>query len=495
MMIRDQQIENEKSAARGWAAMDSLIDDAKNFHLDGEYDHLQKLAALSLVEYDQQRKQVAEQLKIRPATLDREVAKLRKSGNEQSSPLFPEIEPWPEPVDGIKLLDSLCEFFTRYLVLPKYGEIILSLWVLHTHALDAFYHSPRINARSAEKGSGKTTLLDLLAHVCPRALRLDNATPAITFRLVDQYQPTMLIDEHDSFLRGNEELRGALNSGHRRGGIFPRCVGDDNEVKLFRVFAATALAGIGKLPDTLADRSIVIEMKRAKRDENPARYDSRCIDDTLQRICARWAMDNMARLKAHNPEIPEDLYNRAADNWRPLITIADAIGDHYPETTRKAAMSFSTDTDQDSRRVMLLQDIHDLFNTKETEKLSSAAIVEALADMEERPWPEYGRAGKPITKKQLAGALAPFQIKPKQIWVNGCNERGYEIDQFADVFSRYLSQSARTLERSLDAGYSDISNARHDFSLADEIPRKAKQSMGSSTLADQNTPKGNEVEI
>jgi len=39
----------------------------------------------------------------------------------------------------------------------------------------------------------------------------------------------------------------------------PRCVGDDFEPKVFHVFGAVAIAAIGKLPDTLMDRSVVIE--------------------------------------------------------------------------------------------------------------------------------------------------------------------------------------------------------------------------------------------
>ena len=69
----------------------------------------------------------------------------------------------------------------------------------------------------------------------------------------------MLIDEADSFLRNSDELRGVLNSGHTRDSAFViRTVGEDHEPRRFSTWGAKAIALIGKLPDTLADRSIEV---------------------------------------------------------------------------------------------------------------------------------------------------------------------------------------------------------------------------------------------
>ena len=59
-----------------------------------------------------------------------------------------------------------------------------------------------------------------------------------------------MIDEADSFLRDNEELRGVLNSGHRKGGAVLRNVGDDHEPRSFSTYSACAIALIGQLPPT-----------------------------------------------------------------------------------------------------------------------------------------------------------------------------------------------------------------------------------------------------
>src|SRR5260221_610896 len=73
---------------------------------------------------------------------------------------------------------------------------------------------------SPEKGCGKTTVLDVVGRTCSRPLFTSNITPAALFRVVEAVQPTLLIDEADSFAAENEELRGVINSGHTRSGAF-----------------------------------------------------------------------------------------------------------------------------------------------------------------------------------------------------------------------------------------------------------------------------------
>ncbi|MBA2408339.1 MAG: hypothetical protein H0V62_00665 [Gammaproteobacteria bacterium] len=177
--------------------------------------------------------------------------------------LFDALEPWPDPVDGAALLNAIANTLTRYLVLPAGAADALALWTAHTHVYDAFDHTPRLNITAPQKQCGKTLLLDVVQAVVAKGLRTENVSTAVLFRIIDKDAPTLLVDECDSFLRDNEELRGALNAGHRRGGRHLRCEGDKNEVRAFKTFAPVVPAGIGSLPGTLADRSIIIRMERA----------------------------------------------------------------------------------------------------------------------------------------------------------------------------------------------------------------------------------------
>jgi hypothetical protein len=243
---------------------------------------------------------------------------------------FAAPEPWPLPVDGSALLADITGTLTRYVALPRFAEVAAALWTLHAHALDAAGASPLLALLSPEKRCGKTTTLALLSRLVPRALLSSNISAASLFRVVEKYSPTLLVDEADSFLREKEELRGILNSGHTRDAAYVvRTVGDDHEPRRFSTWAAKAVAMIGCLPDTLTDRSIVVPMRRRAPREpvERLRLDRPGDFEDLRRRAARWAADHLAELRAADPDLPGDLGDRAADNWRPLLAIADLVGD------------------------------------------------------------------------------------------------------------------------------------------------------------------------
>jgi hypothetical protein len=53
-----------------------------------------------------------------------------------------------------------------------------------------------------------------------------------------------------------------MNSGHQRGILVPRCVGQRNQVRGFATFGAMAYAMIGRPPGTFDSRTIPIELRR-----------------------------------------------------------------------------------------------------------------------------------------------------------------------------------------------------------------------------------------
>ena len=251
-----------------------------------------------------------------------------------------------------------------------------------------------------------------------------------------------MIDEADSFLSGNEELRGILNSGHRRGGAVLRNVGDDHEPHSFSTFSACAIALIGRLPGTLADRAVPIDLVRRKADEaiEPFRFDRVDHLAVLARKLMRWTEDNADAVAATEPEMPAGLYNRAADNWRGLLAIATVAGGDWLARGHKAALQGAgADVDEGSRLELLLGDVRDILDEHGLERIASDTLIERLVEITPRPWAEYGRSGKPITQNKLARLLKPPGIAPVQIRVEGEKARGYERHQFEDAFARYLA--------------------------------------------------------
>jgi putative DNA primase/helicase len=416
---------------------------------------IERLAKLSTVQYERERKQAAERLNVRASILDRLVQAERErlglvedDGRQGRSISLPEPEPWPTPVDGAALLDGIAEAIGRYVIMPEHARHAAALWVAHTYLLDCFSITPRLAVRSPMKRCGKTTLLDVISRLVLRPLPTGSVTAAALFRVVECYRPTLLVDEADTFLAEADELRGVLNSGHRKGGQVVRTVGDDHEPRAFSTFAAVAIAIIGNLPDTLADRSITVDLKRRMPSEAVAsfRFDRVAHLDVLARQAARWAQDHAGTIAAADPEMP-GIHNREADNWAPLFAIADVAGGEWRGRARAAALSAhaAAGGDEASLIEILLGDIRDIFAKREENKVEpvdripSSDLVEALVAIEGRPWPELGRNRKPLTQNGLARRLKPLAIAPDSVRVDEKRTpKGYYLHQFKDAFARYL---------------------------------------------------------
>ena len=366
--------------------------------------------------------------------------------------VLPEPKPWDDAVDGSALLDDIVAAMRRYVVLPEHAVRACACWVLHTFLAEHFLVSPRLCISSPTKGCGKTTLLDVLARLVQRPLLAANITPAAVFRVIEKCKPSLLIDEADTFLAENQELRGVLNSGHRQGGSVVRVTGDDLEPRQFGTFGPCAIALIGTLPATLADRSILIELKRRRPSERVDSYrpDRAGHLDQLARQAARWARDNAIAVGAVDPEMPEEVTNRAADNWRVLKAVAVVAGGQWPRFVDEAATAAQVQIGGEASRLeMLLGDIRAVgFSGDETETRSSD-LVQRLTELEGRPWGEFGRTGKPLTQNSLARLLRPLDIRPGNIGAEDSRVRGYKSAQFQDAFERYLApESAFEVHRS-----------------------------------------------
>lgn len=165
-------------------------------------------------------------------------------------------------------LDAAADFIARYVVLPEPALWAVALWAAHTHAVDSFDSTPRLAFLSPEPNSGKTRALEVLETLCPRPLRTSSVSTSVLFRLIGSGErPTIFLDEVDAIwtAKGHaEDLRALVNAGHRKGSDAFRMVGDGPKMtaQRFAQYAAVCLAGLGALPGTVADRSVIVHMKR-----------------------------------------------------------------------------------------------------------------------------------------------------------------------------------------------------------------------------------------
>jgi putative DNA primase/helicase len=455
-----------------------------------------RLARLSPIACDRELPAAAERLGCRMPTLRAAVAAARGNGAAtpgQGRPLdLPEAEPWPEPVDGAELLDTLAAAIRRHVVLDRHEADAVALWVLATHTFDAWVIFPRLLATAPEKGCGKSTLLDVLSRLVPRPLGASGITAAALFRTIEAARPTLLLDEADAYARDNEDLRGVLDAGHRRDGAVIRTVGDNHEPRRFSAWAPIALAAIGHLPGTVEDRSIIIRLHRRRPDESVAvlRGDRADDLDELARKAARWARDHAAALGAADPEMPGSIYNRAADNWRPLLAVADLAGPNWSDCARQVAVVLTRDTgESDSSRLLLLADLRELFDAEPSGILFTAEILSRLHARDDRPWSEW-KAGKPITGRQLAAQLKPLGITTNQTVRRGdSTEKGYRRQWFDDAFARYLPAQSVTRSQVPDAAaFSDSQSVTPRQNVTDTSRKDPSVSASCDRVTDGNPP-------
>lgn len=484
-VLLGHEVVREAIASARPPAADYADDEPADSEVVDDGAEIERLAKLAPVARDRELRAAAKRLGCRVGTLEAAVKTARgeAAAAGQGRPLeLPEPDPWQNPVGGASLLDEMARVIRSHIVMGDGLAETVALWVLAAHAIDAFVIFARLVLTSPERRCGKTTSLFIISRLVPRRLLAASATTASIFRAIEMARPTILLDEADAFLSENEELRGILNAGHTREGMVLRTVGDAHEPRQFSVWAAMAIAAIGRLPATLEDRAVTIGLRRRRQDERveDCRADRTEALDRLARMAARWAADHVDALAKADPVVPDSIFNRAADNWRPLLAVADAAGGRWPALARRIAetMVVADGGEDGSRRVALLNDVRAIFESEDLEQMASEYLVKRLVEKEGAPWAEWGKSGKPISKHALARLLKPLGVRPADIWTGDQDLKGYRRDQFADAWERYLpSQTARPRGMAENCGAQDDTEPRgSDFPRGLETGGEAQDS-------------------
>jgi hypothetical protein len=321
--------------------------------------------------------------------------------------------------------------------------------------MDAWESTPRLAFLSPEPGSGKTRALEVTELLVPRPVEAVNVTPAYLFRKVgsEDGRPTILFDEIDTVFgpkaKDNEEIRGLLNAGHRRGAVAGRCVvrGKLVETEEIPAYCAVALAGLGALPDTILTRSVIIQMRRRAPGELVEPFRRRLHapqGEALRDRLADWAADAEPALTDAWPDMPDGIVDRDADVWEALLAVADAAGGSWPEQARVAAVALVARSkgDTPSLGVKLLHDLRAVF--ADQEQLPTERILDGLHRLDESPWGDL--KGKALDARGLAQRLKPYEIKPTTIRFSDATPKGYRRSDFVDAWSRYLPQALGYVE-------------------------------------------------
>jgi hypothetical protein len=354
------------------------------------------------------------------------------------------------PLSGAALLDAVEAFLARFIAYPS-GDARLAhtLWTAHAHLMDSWESTPRIAFLSPEPGSGKSRALEVTELLVPRPVHAVNTTPAYLFRKVSDEAgpPTLLYDEIDTVFgpkaKDNEDIRGMLNAGHRRGATAGRCVlrGKTVETEELPAYCAVALAGLDDLPDTIATRSIIVRMRRRAPDEHVEPFRNRVNAPEgyrLRDMLANWANDISEAVAGVWPKMPDGIEDRNADVWEALLAIADAAGGEWPDRARCSAVALVADSKRASGSlgVRLLADIRDAFSRSEDDKISTDDLLDYLITIDEAPWGDL--RGKPLDARGLSRRLSKYDIQPKNIRLGSRICKGYDRGDLIDAWSRYL---------------------------------------------------------
>lgn len=447
-----------------------------------------RLSNLPALEYEKIREAEAKRLEVRVGALDKEVSIARKSKQEEGgkAAMFATVEPWPEAINADELLQEIHKTMRRFIVCSNETAISATLWIAFTWFIDQVQVAPLAVITAPEKRCGKSQLLNLFSLLCYRALVASNIAPAAVYRIIEAHAPTLLIDEADSFMRDNEELRGVINSGHTRQSAYViRCVGDDHEPRQFSTWGAKALSGIGHLPETIMDRAVILELRRKLPSESVQRL-RHADPETFKRLAsklARFAVDAGHSVKQARPVLPDELNDRAQDNWEPLLAIADYACGNWPQLARHAALKLSgMEQEAVSLSAELLADIKEVFETKKVERIATADLLAALIEDDLKPWATYNR-GKQMSPRQLAKRLDEYGIHSQNIKFGYSDvKKGFRLDQFTDSFARYLTPSSTPLENPLLA----TSLEPQGFSGSDKVAVAESMRYQPEKVADQN---------
>lgn len=225
-------------------------------------------------------------------------------------------------------------FLKDFIYFPNEGSYtFISIWIIGTYLFKNFDYYPYMHI-NAPKGSGKSTLLEVLENLCFNSKFYVDPTPAVVFREIELYQPTLLLDEVEDFKNNSSkrDLLSLLNQGFSQRSNLPRVTGKD--ITYYNMYCPKAFAGINKINDVLLSRSIKVNMvKKPQLYKLKNSYKDPALINRIQEICDEIYIFGLYYAKKINEnyknvkKIPElsDVFNREMDTWGPIFSMAQLI--------------------------------------------------------------------------------------------------------------------------------------------------------------------------
>jgi hypothetical protein len=359
-----------------------------------------------------------------------------------------------------ELFSAVKEFVTCYVVFsrPEHADVI-ALWIMHAWVTDCADFTPYLYLHSPVMRCGKTQVQRVAEPLVKNPLRTCNVSEAALYREIEESHPTLLWDEIDTIFGNrksaetNENKRALLNAGYERGNRAIRMErGGSGFVKVsYDPFCPKILAGIGRLPETIVDRSISILIHRRLKTQSCEKYRrrDRAKAKPLHYALEKWSSDPelQRQLREARPKMPEGLNDRQEDIWEPLLALADSVGGDVPRLARAAVEAVSENGDELSYGAEQLAATRKLIGDKN--RITSAELIEGLWEAEALPArlmedeePNYKKIGHWLSKFIQSYGGNPA----RKLRFGNQTSKGYESAELKSIFDRYCPpESINTL--------------------------------------------------
>jgi hypothetical protein len=313
------------------------------------------------------------------------------------------LTPWPQDVAGYELLEAIYHRIRKYVWMTAEQAIAVSLWVVSTYLIDRLELFPILFITSPVLSCGKTRLCQVIARLVVDPLITVDLSAAGFYHAIDTQSPTLIVDEAKNFFQLDRRLHRLINGSYIRESARVH-IKAGRGVREYRTFGPKVLSLIGELPPDTASRTIRINMVRKPKEIELAEiWDSRSLAEwfDLRSQILRWVLDN----EFAPPQIREGGFDRYWENWRSLLSVADA-GD-WAERARLAYQVLSESYLEDDPNSALLARIKEIFNRRNAEFLTSTTLVSELNKDPSAWWYR-------TSEQKLARFFPTFRIRPEQ---------------------------------------------------------------------------------
>lgn len=337
------------------------------------------------------------------------------------------------------IVARLEEFITDYGAIPKpHYALAIALWALATHCFHKFDVFGYLCFMSLTPGAGKTRMLEILECFCCRAQLKVKITLAGMCSIIEECQPTILVDQAERLSRNDHnELMACILAGYRQG--LSVTIQRKGESMDRPIYCPKAFALLGEMLEAARDRSIVIEMRPARTRRRWYRPEAKERGEALQKRCTQLVVESGDAIDdafANFDGLPF-LLEREEEIWTPLFVMCEVFCRSRRTELERAAADICAAKRAEPKRVSARAAKQQADALRDGERLLRDLIVicgtavgvrtnEALRGLKEihnAPWRNY--AGEGITDIRLAELVRAFGVGPRQFKVDGKNLRGY----------------------------------------------------------------------